>query len=97
MENITPILDSLVSSYKSIYNTTIDTFLPMYHEQFTLYTALKNQITLLPRQNKSLLISNCLQGGVLDAEKADAPLLIALLGGVGISLGLTFFGERVIM
>ena len=36
------------------------------------------------------------QDGIVHKDKVDAPVLISLYGGIGISLGLIMFGKRVI-
>ena len=36
------------------------------------------------------------QDGILDVKSAEADSFLALWGGLGISLGLIFYGERVI-
>ena len=44
------------------------------------------------------IILHLLQNGIVNQEDGNgAPLEMALLGGAGISLGLMFFGKRVIM
>jgi len=48
-----------------------------------------------PHQSRGAGLLN-VQDGILDVKSAEADSFLALWGGLGISLGLIFYGKRVI-